>query len=182
MKNLLCVALLLGLAGCLGCESAPPADSTAKAVDAPAPPPPAEAADASAGPAPQAAAAPAATAPAPAAAPATTDAAAPADGDTVKKAEVGASAKAKDYGGAGFVTTPIETFFSTRDRIDEIQMRKAMDLYKAGHDNKGPKTHEEYMKVVIQDPGVQLPELPEGSSYWYDVKTEQLMVKSPKPQ
>jgi hypothetical protein len=189
MKTLLRVALLLASAGCLGCEAAPPADSTATAVEAPAPPPPAEAAGASSEPAPPAAtapvAAPAAAAPhsPAAAAPAVADAAAPAKGDSVKKAEVGVGVKGRDYGGPGFVTTPIETLFRTDDRIAfEIQIPKAMSIYKAGHDNKGPKTHEEFMNVIIKEHAVILPDLPPGSTYWYDAKAEELMVKTPKPE
>ena len=55
-----------------------------------------------------------------------------------------------------------------------------MDLYKADHNNKGPKTHEEFMNVIIKEHAVQLPELPPGNVYWYDAKTEQLMVRTEK--
>jgi hypothetical protein len=38
------------------------------------------------------------------------------------------------------------------------------------------------MKVMIQEHGVQLPELPAGSVYWYDAKSEELLVRTPKAE
>ncbi len=134
------------------------------------------------GPADTPAEAPAADAP-PAAAPdgAAMPADAPAPGDELSKAEVGVGVKGKDYGGPGFVTTPIETMFTIEERIAfDVQIPNSMKIYKAAHDNKGPKTHEEFMDVIIKENGVQLPELPPGNVYWYDAKTEQLMVRAPK--
>jgi hypothetical protein len=128
----------------------------------------------------------------PADAAATTDAQAPAAEGTPaaaatepgnsERATVGAGAKGRDYGGPGFVTTPIEALFRADDLIVfETHIPKNLSLYKAEHDNKGPKTHEEFMQVIIKDGGVRLPELPAGDEYWYDPKTEQLMVRHPKP-
>ncbi len=104
-------------------------------------------------------------------------------GGTLEKAQVGVGAKGRDYGGPGLVTTPVQVYFRTGDRIAfEIQIPSAMKLYKASHDNKGPKTHEEFMNVIIKENGVQLPELPEGDEFVYDPKTEQLMVRHPAQQ
>jgi hypothetical protein len=107
---------------------------------------------------------------------------APAQDDELSKAQVGVGVKGKDYGGPGFVTTPIETMFTVEERIAfEIQIPNAMKIYKADHDSKGPKTHEEFMDIIIKENGVQLPELPPGNVYWYDANTEELMVRTPKP-
>ena len=201
----LCVTPLILLAGCE--SSAPPeAAAQATALEGSAPPDPAPASAASA-PADDAqqqpAAAPADASAAPAAAPAP-----PSDGPKVdpaiqglmmrrnqgtpppanpqgtsETAAVGVGAKGRDYGGPGFVTTPIETLFTVEQRIAfEVQIPKAMSLYKAAHDNKGPKTQEEYMEVIIKEHGVQLPDLPAGDVYWYDPKTEELMVRHPTGQ
>jgi hypothetical protein len=102
-----------------------------------------------------------------------------ADGQT-EAAAVGVGAKGRNYGGPGFVTTPVEAYFRTGERIAfEVQIPSAMKLYKASHDNKGPKTQQEFMDVIIKENGVQLPELPEGDAFVYDPKTEQLLVKHP---
>ncbi len=204
MKIALNLIVVAALAAAFGCEASVP--STPMAADgSSAPPPPVPAPPAASGAteeaAQPAAAAPDAAAPA-AAAPdaAAPDAAAPpaaakqvpaagapaapggaAGGPTKdEKAQVGVGAKGRDYGGPGFVTTPIETLFRVEDRIAfEVQIPKAMSLYKAGHDNKGPKDQEEFMDVIIKENGVQLPDLPAGDAYWYDAEKEELMVRHP---
>jgi hypothetical protein len=160
----LCIATVL-----VGCEG-----------NAPSGPPPAEPA-AAAPPAPEpAAAAPEPAAPAAASAPATAEPTAADDG-TVEKAAAGVGAKGRDYGGPGFVTTPIETMFRIEDRIVfEAQIPNTMKIYKAEHNNKAPKNQEEFMQVIIKDGGITLPELPASDVYWYDPKTEELMVRHPK--
>ncbi len=160
---------------CWGCEAAAPSNSTS-ASSAGAPPPPTPAAPAEGG----AAAAPAASETPASETPEAETPEAPADDANVERAAVGVGAKGRDYGGPGFVTTPVETFFRTGDRIAfEIQIPNAMKIYKAEHNNKGPKTHEEFMDIIIKENAVQLPELPAGDSFLYDPKTEELMVKHP---
>ena len=176
---------IVGMTLCLGCESSGPGEAGTQSaeVTAPQPPQPATAADGADDDAPAADAAAPADGAAPTETPATEAAAAPTNepGDS-ERAAVGAGAKGRDYGGPGFVTTPIEALFRADDLIVfESHIPKNLSLYKAEHDNKGPKTHEEFMQVIIKDGGVRLPELPQGDEYWYDPKTEQLMVRHPKP-
>jgi hypothetical protein len=175
----------LALAGCEGnvaTEQAPTAENAAS----PAPPAPAApgvqpdaegapAAENAEAPAVESAAVPAAEAPGE-----TPPAEEPAAEGTTEEAAAGVGVKGKDYGGPGFVTTPIEQYFRTGERIAfEVQIPNAMKLYKAAHDNKGPKTHEEFMEVIVKENGVSLPELPEGDEFLYDPKSEQLLVKHP---
>jgi hypothetical protein len=194
MRIVFATLALAALAGLSGCESEPVSTTENQAADTSAPtaPTPVEAA-APGGEAPAPAAAPAADAPPAEAPPAgdtppAADAATPtdpmaADDPTLKKAEVGAGAKGRDYGGPGFVTTPVEVYFRTGDRIAfEVHIPKNMELYKAQHDNKGPKTHEEFMQVIVKEGGVDLPELPADEEYLYDPKTEQLMIRRMQPQ
>jgi hypothetical protein len=174
----------VALAIVLGCGEMPPepaATSTATAPPTPAPPgdgsggngnhvASTDAAAAAATPEASAEAMPAENGAAPAAAPGSTD----------EVAQVGVGAKGQNYGGPGLFTTPIEAYFRAEERIAfEAQIPKAMQLYKAAHNNKGPKSHEEYMEVIIREHGVQLPELPEGDEFVYDPATEQLMVRHP---
>jgi len=180
MRISMLLCLIVGVTLFLGCESSGPPEAGVQSGEAGAPPPPqpATAADDAGDNAPPADAPPADTAP-PAAG--TPPAAAAEPGDS-ERATVGAGAKGRDYGGPGFVTTPIEALFRADDLIVfETHIPKNLSLYKAEHDNKGPKTHEEFMQVIIKDGGVRLPELPDGDEYWYDPKTEQLMVRHPKP-
>jgi hypothetical protein len=95
------------------------------------------------------------------------------------KAEAGVGKKGRGYGG-GLITEPVHQYFIIQDRVVfEIELPKTMDLYKASHDFKGPKTHEAFMKEIIEANSIKLPELPEGHRYVYDPKTETLMVERP---
>lgn len=83
---------------------------------------------------------------------------------------------------AGIITTPLKEYFQIRDRIAfEIQIPHAMNLYNA---DKGryPRSHEEFMRDIIEANSIQLPELPMGHRYVYDPKTHELMVEHPAPQ
>jgi hypothetical protein len=178
---------LLALALMVGCGDVAPAPPSTTA-QGPAPPTPAppgnpngaapgsESPDGASEPTTE----PAAEMPAEEAPAAEDSAAAPAADGTTTPAEVGVGVKGQNYGGPGFVTTPIEAYFRTGERIAfEIQIPNAMKLYKADHDNKGPKTHEEFMNVIIKENGVELPELAAGEEFLYDPKTEQLLVRHP---
>jgi hypothetical protein len=181
MRFVATTIVLLGCLTWLGCGDSPAPTAQAPPVqntgEAGPPPPEPEAAG-------NAAKAPAATAPAsaPAAAPANEPAAeedAPGEGET--KSPIGASGKGQDYGGPGFVTTPIETLFRIEDRvIFQAQIPNNMKIYKAQHNNKGPKTQEEFMEAIIKEGGITLPELPDGEAYWYNPKTEELLVRHKK--
>ena len=95
------------------------------------------------------------------------------------KAEIGVGKKGHGYGG-GLITEPVHQYFAQQERITyEIEVPQAMNLYKASHDFKGPATHEAFMKEIIKDNNIKLPELPEGHRYIYDPKTETLMVERP---
>jgi hypothetical protein len=190
MKRLEFGILAVALAIVLGCGEMPPEPASATSAASP-PPTPAPPGDGSGGNGNHVASTDAAAASAPAAgaseAPAEAmpaeDGAAPAaaPGSTDEVAQVGVGAKGQNYGGPGLVTTPIEAYFRAEERIAfEVQIPKAMQLYKAEHNDKGPKTQEEYMNIIIKENGVQLPELPEGEEYFYDPATEQLMVRHPK--
>lgn len=95
------------------------------------------------------------------------------------RAEVGVGKKGHGYGG-GIITEPVHQYFVAKERIAfEIQLPEAIKLYKALHDDKGPRTHEEFMKEIVEAGAVTLPQLPEGHRYVYDPKTEELMVERP---
>jgi len=94
------------------------------------------------------------------------------------KAEVGVGAKGRNYG-MGPVATPIAAYFRTKERLAfDIQIPHAMQLYKAMHDNQGPKTHEQFMKEIIQENQIRLPDLRKGDRYLYDPAKEELMVET----
>lgn len=101
-----------------------------------------------------------------------------APGTVRQKAEVGVGAKGHGYG-EGLVSTPAGAYFRTKERIAfDIQIKHAMNLFKA-MENRAPKSHEEFMEKIVRANHIALPELPEGHRYVYDPKTEELMVESP---
>lgn len=103
----------------------------------------------------------------------------PGPGMELKKAELGVGDKGRGYS-PGIITTPIATYFGVQERlVFEVQIPKAMQLFKA-MENRPPKDQEEFMKKIIKENSIKLPSLPLGHRYIYDPKAEQLMVEEPK--
>ena len=99
-----------------------------------------------------------------------------------EKADVGVGKKGRNYGG-GIISEPVRSYFRTGQRIVfQIQIPKAMQTYKAMNDGKAPPDHETFMKEIIEENGISLPELIEGESYFYDAEKEELMVQRPRRQ
>lgn len=99
---------------------------------------------------------PAAQAPAPAPGPA-----------PMRKAEPGVGAKGQNLG-TGPVATPIKAYFRTKEKIAfDIQLQSALQIYNATN-GKNPKDHDEFMRVIIAENRIKLPELPAGEEYFYD--------------
>jgi hypothetical protein len=95
-----------------------------------------------------------------------------------KKAEVGVGKKG-DYR-PGLITTPLRAYWKAQERIAfEIQIRHALDLYKATNGNF-PKTQEEFDQQIIKANMIKLPELPQGHRYVYDPEQGELMVEYPR--
>ena len=97
------------------------------------------------------------------------------------KAEKGVGIKGRSLDQyEGVLVTPAKAYFSARERIVfEIQVPNALNLYKAS-EGHAPKTHDEFMKKIVQANQIKLPPLPPGHKYVYDPMTEQLMVERPK--
>lgn len=74
-----------------------------------------------------------------------------------------------DYGGPGFITTPISVYFRVPERlVFNVQIPQAMNMYKAIHEHF-PETQEEFMEKIIAENGIQLPKLPgPDERYVYD--------------
>ena len=88
-----------------------------------------------------------------------------------KKAEPGVGVK---RGGGLYAAS---TYFTIRETIIFENIEHAMQLYKAEHDNKGPKTHDEFMEKIIKANNIQLPQLQVNERYVYDPQREELMVE-----
>jgi hypothetical protein len=96
-----------------------------------------------------------------------------------EKAQVGVGEKGRDLG-TGFVSTPVKAYFLTKERlVFEIQVPQAMQLWEATNGRK-PKSHDEFMKEIIEFNRIPLPQLPADSHYVYNPETAELMVEHPK--
>jgi hypothetical protein len=96
---------------------------------------------------------------------------------TQEVAKVGVGEKGRGYGG-GIITTPVKEYFQSKDRISfEIQIPKAMQLFKAQYDRN--PTDAEFWETIIKENAIPLPELPAGQTYVYDPKSGELMVQHP---
>ena len=96
------------------------------------------------------------------------------------KADVGIGEKGRGYGG-GLITTEVKAYWTAKEHLTLLNLQHALDLYRANDPNgKGPKTQDEFMKKVVKENDIKLPELPEGHRYVYDPHTEELLVEQPK--
>jgi hypothetical protein len=107
-------------------------------------------------------------------------AAAPPPKTEIVKAEKGVGLKGRsldEY--EGYAVTPVKALFAAKERIAfEIEVPHALALYDATNGGP-PKTHEEFMKNVIEANKIKLPVLPDGQEYLYDPERNELMVKRP---
>lgn len=94
------------------------------------------------------------------------------------KAETGVGKKGRGYGG-GFVTEPIRQYFRAQQRVEFLRIDHAMNLFRGFHDRL-PETHDEYMREIIQQNQIRLPELPPDEEYVYDPEKGELMVRRPQ--
>lgn len=99
-----------------------------------------------------------------------------------QKAETGVTGKGKslegvsDYNPAKFVAGPASVLLKAKEKVFfEIQLPKAMDLFKATH-GRAPKSHEEFMQEVVTTQ-VKMPQLPEGLRYRYRPDLAELWVE-----
>ena len=57
----------------------------------------------------------------------------------------------------------------------KLQIKHAVELHRAANGSY-PKDHEEFMSKVVKQNGIQLPVLPGGRQYQYDVENHELIV------
>lgn len=87
---------------------------------------------------------------------------------------------AADKMGKGVLATPASMYLRIPDRAAFLAVEQAMNLYK-GANGALPKTHEDFMREVIEANNIRLPELPDDSRYVYVPAEEQLMIERKQP-
>ena len=78
--------------------------------------------------------------------------------------------------GKGILATPASVYLRIPDRAIFLNLQHAMDLYKGEH-GALPKTHDDFMRDIIQANNIKLPELPDDSRYVYMPDKEELMIE-----
>jgi len=100
------------------------------------------------------------------------------ENENVEKAQVGVGKRGRGYGG-GIITEPARQRFLIADRLTFTAIDHAMNLYKATNGHL-PKSHDEFMRDIVQANNLKLPDLPEGDEYFYDPERGELMVRHPQ--
>lgn len=78
------------------------------------------------------------------------------------------------------LTTPTNVYFRAQEQVVfNIQIPEALKLFKAT-EGRAPDSEEEFFAKIIKANNINLPELPAGHAYKYDVAQEQLMVEHPQ--
>jgi len=70
---------------------------------------------------------------------------------------------------------PLEAYRPMVEQIMKSHVEHAVNLFHAEHD-RYPKDHAEFMAKIIKANNIQLPVLPEGFQYMYDVPNHKLEV------
>jgi hypothetical protein len=75
---------------------------------------------------------------------------------------------------------PLQAYGPMVEQISKSHVEHALQLYEAEHGHY-PRDHKEFMEGVIKPNQIQLPVLPAGAKYQYDVKNHKLVVVKAQP-
>ena len=77
------------------------------------------------------------------------------------------------------VTSPLlaglEAYGPAAEKVTKLAIEHNLNIYNALHGHY-PKDHEEFMREIIKKNNLQLPKLPYGNTYEYDVANHKLVV------
>ena len=73
------------------------------------------------------------------------------------------------------ITAPLSAYGPMMEKISDIQVTPAINLFHATED-RYPKDYDEFMEKIIRVNNIQLPVLPGGKKYQYDVENHKLVV------
>jgi len=73
------------------------------------------------------------------------------------------------------ITAPVSAYGPMLERISKTQIEAALNLFNAA-EGRYPNSYDEFMTRIIKENNIQLPVLPGGKKYQYDVENHQLVV------
>jgi hypothetical protein len=78
----------------------------------------------------------------------------------------------------GYLNAVFSARFTAENSLTFDKVKHATDLYEATNGYK-PKSHEEFMREIIDANYIELPELRDGYEYWYNAEEGELMMRKP---
>ena len=79
-------------------------------------------------------------------------------------------------GVSGMVSGPVSALFKVKQgMVFDVAIPQAMQLFQASN-GRVPNSHEEFMEKIISANRIQLPELPQGQVYRFNVEKNELWV------
>jgi hypothetical protein len=79
------------------------------------------------------------------------------------------------------ITAPTSAYGPMLEQISKTTIAHALSLFNAT-EGRYPNSHDEFMTRIIKENNIQLPVLPGGKKYQYDVENHQLVVlEAPAP-
>lgn len=76
------------------------------------------------------------------------------------------------------ITAPVSAYGPMVEQIMKSHIEAALNLFNAS-EGRYPNSHEEFMTRIIKENNIQLPVLPGGNKYQYDVENHKLVVVEP---
>lgn len=74
-----------------------------------------------------------------------------------------------------------QTFLRTKGNVEMMQIQHNLNIRGADPTYGWPKSHEEFMKVVVDEWGMPLPRLKEPYEIWYNAETHEIMKRPKQP-
>lgn len=76
------------------------------------------------------------------------------------------------------ITAPLSAYGPMLEQISKTHIEGALRIFEAT-EGRYPNSHEEFMTAIIKANNIQLPVLPGGKQYQYDVENHKLVVIEP---
>ncbi len=76
------------------------------------------------------------------------------------------------------VTAPVSAYGPMVEQIEKTYVQHALNIFNA-NEGRYPNSHEEFMTRIIKENKIELPVLPGGKQYQYDVENHKLVVVDP---
>ncbi len=73
------------------------------------------------------------------------------------------------------ITGPLAALQNAKIDIPQLAIQHALDLFNAA-EGRYPNSFEEFMTRVIKENQIQLPQLPQGMEFQYDVENHKLLI------